>query len=431
MLPADIKLALRYLRPKRSFVSLIPALSIMGPMFGVAVLIVVLSVMNGFTYEFQKRLLGSTSHLTVISRFSPSLNQKAPIEDPHPVIDYFTAQGIKCTPAASGQVLIQKEQETLIKLVKGIFPESEKEITNFDENMVQGHYDIDIGEALIGKDTSLRLGLVIGDRILLHSPARLTKSIKWNEDGSIDTSGLEDEIYLPEEVEIIGIFDTGLSDVDDNLILIHMDQATDLFGIPFGGANVIEAKTDDPFKLDKIVDDFNSNPDFPLLAVYSWKQLYQQLFEALRSEKSLMTFVLSFIVLAAGFMISAVLITVVTQKTREIGILKSIGMNSFTISRIFIIQGKIIGLIGVSLGILIGLFIVEHRESVAAFLSFVLQTEVFPKKLYHLDRIPAKIVTSHIVWIAAGSYLTCIIASVAPALVASFLNPVKALQDDN
>jgi lipoprotein-releasing system permease protein len=163
----------------------------------------------------------------------------------------------------------------------------------------------------------------------------------------------------------------------------------------------------------------------------TWQEANRQLFGALRVEKNLMFFLLTFIVIVAAFGIAGTLITVVVQKTREIGILKAVGMPGGTIARIFLLQGTIIGLIGTSLGTGLGLTIIHYRNQVAAVLAAVMGVEVFPKELYHLSQIPALVMASDVVLIVSAALVICIAGSLVPALYASALSPAAALQEEN
>jgi lipoprotein-releasing system permease protein len=424
-LPADIFLALRYLRPKRTFISAITLLSGVGPVLGVALLIIVTSVMSGFDHDIRQRILDMQAHLQVYPGYGAS---GAVFEDPEEVLAALDKVGACGAPVVEGPVLIQIRDQVYTKYLKGIVPKLEKKVTNIaTAPSFRGKFDIGEGEAMIGADMALELGLNIGDRILIHSPKRLAGNVTWEEDGQVKVTE-PDEIYFPEEVTIAGIFSMGVYEYDSSIILLYLDQADDLFGYDWGSATAVHAGTPDPFHLDELTDKLHTL--LPDCRIVTWQQANKMLFGALRVEKNLMFFLLTFIVIVAAFGIAGTLITVAVQKTREIGILKAMGIGNGMIARIFILQGAVIGVIGTLIGTGLGLLIITYRNQVAALLARIMGVEIFPKKLYHLSQIPAHATSGdvlHIVILALG---ICICASLIPALYASALSPARALQEE-
>ena len=268
----------------------------------------------------------------------------------------------------------------------------------------------------------------VGDVFLLHSPARLTQNVKWKDDGTVDVSA-PDEIYLPEQVKIVGIYSMGVADFDENIIFVHIDQAADLYGFDWDTATSIQGKVTNPLDMTEIT--YSIEKAFPDYICETWQQRNQLLFGTLRVEKNLLTFLMAFIVLVASFSISATLITVVVQKTREIGVMKAVGMSKGMIARVFLFQGTIIGVLGTAIGTLLGTLIVVTREKIADFLSWIMGHDVFPAELYHLRRIPALITASDMTFIVSLARVICVLASIIPAIYASFKEPSQALQEDN
>ncbi len=426
-LGADIFLALRYLRPKRTFVSFITLLSIAGPALGVAVLIVVTSVMTGFDHDIRERILAMQAHLQVQPAFSSVGRPTLVIRNVDPVLGKMKALGVKGAPLIEGPVLLQFENNIQIKYVRGIVPEREDDVTSIREHIEVGKFEIAEGEALIGSEMAMLLGVGVGDEILIHSPQKLTRNIEWADDGQVKLSDA-DTVYLPEEVEIAGIFNMGLYEYDTSVLFLHIDQTADLFGLDWGSATSIHAKTRDPFNLNHEIDALRSS--FPQYRVRSWQEANSQLFGALRVEKNLMLLVLSFIVIVAAFCIAGTLITVVTQKTREIAVLKAVGMTAGTVARIFILQGAIIGVLGIGIGTGLGLLVIRFRNQIADLLARAMGVEIFPPELYHLSKIPALVITDDVLLIVGLALFICINASLLPALYASALSPARGLQDE-
>jgi len=426
-LPADIFLALRYLRPKRNLVSFIPLLSVVGPVMGVAVLIIVMSVMSGFDRDIKERILEMQAHLQVAPGYS--LDGAAPVlEDPMPILEALEKAGLKGAPIIESPILVQHEKRMNIKFLRGIQPELERQVTNLETNIKDGRFELEEGEALIGEELARELGAGIGDHLLIHSPGKFTENIQWNEDGSIEIDE-DSDVFLPEEVEIVGIFNMGMFEYDSNMVFIHIDQAAELTGLDWGMATSVHAHVEDPFDMRAEVEQLTVLLE-RRYRIITWQEANSQLFAALRVEKNLMMLVLSFIVLVAAFCIAGTLLTVVIQKTREVGVLRALGMGRLAISRVFVLQGALIGLIGTSLGTGAGLLIVAFRNQVATFLGAVMGVEVFPKELYHLAEIPAWVKPADLAMIVSLAFTLCVLASFFPALYAACIRPAKALQDE-
>ncbi len=429
MLPAaDIFLALRYLRPKRTFISVITLLSVLGPVLGVAVLIIVTSVMSGFDHDIRQAILGMQGHLQVFPGWGFGPAQSQVFEDTGPVLAALERVGAVGAPVMEGPVLVQLRNEVTTKFVKGILPEAEKRVTNIHKNPAfQGRFEIEEGEALIGSKMARELGLRIGDQLLIHAPKRLTGNIKWGDDGQV-TVKEPDEVYFPEEVTVAGIFSMGVSDYDEAIMFIHLDQADELFGQDWGSASSVHASVPDPFRMDRLTQ--NLIRELKDCRVVTWQEANKVLFDTLRVEKSLMFFLLTFIVIVAAFGIAGTLITVAVQKTREIGVLKAMGVDTGVIARIFVLQGAIIGLLGTTLGAALGVLIVHFRDRVADFLELVMRAEVFPDELYHLSKIPGRVAPGDVALIVVLALVICVLASLVPALYAATLSPAKALQEE-
>ena len=436
-LPLDIFLALRYLRPKRTFVSFITLLSILGPTLGVAILLIVNSIMAGFGKDIQENIMSWQAHLHVFP------NMKSTMDDPEKIIEILEKHGVKASPLIQDSALIQVKASTLSgeteqviqpKVVYGIDPAREGEVTGIKGAMIYGKFDIEEGEALIGDRLANAVGLRIGSSFLIHSPARLTQNVKWDKDGQVHV-GQPDEVYLPEEVKVVGIFSMGFAEFDENVIFVRRDQAADLFGYDWGTATSVQGKVPDPMQMDKLMQELNGDINEPnrlrRFKIVTWKERNQMLFSTLQVEKKLMAFLMTFILLVASFSIAATLITVVVQKTREIGTLKAVGVSSWTVARIFMFQGAAIGVFGTTFGITLGLLVIHYRNAIAAILSKILGHDVFPPELYHLNHLPALWTANDLVTVSILSMTVCILAALIPAIFASALPPAKSLQDNN
>ena len=420
---ASLFLALNYLKPTRSFISIITFLSVLGPILGVAVLIIVLAVMAGFNHDIRDKILGMQAHIQLKHVMG------APIKNPQPLIDKLKSMEISAAPTVEGPALIQTHHKVLAKYVRGIIPELEKNVSDIQKSVINGRFTINEEEVLVGEELARTNNLEIGDKILIHSPEKLNQLVKFKEDGSLEASQ-SPEVYIPEELTIVGIFSVGMFEYDSSILILHLDKADELFGLDWGSATSIQLKTKDPFALTPVIDQIRQDKIFDNLIPVTWQQANQRLFGALRVEKNLMFFLLIFIMIVASFGIAATLITVVIQKTREIGVLKAIGATPMTILLIFILQGAIVGFVGTVFGGILGLTVVHYRNEVANVLANLMGTEIFPKDLYHLSQIPALVQTSDVITIIFSAFMICVLGALIPAIYAATLTPSDALQTE-
>ncbi len=421
-LPAEFFLALRYLKPKRTFVSIITLLSILGPTLGVAILLIVSSVMAGFDRDIREGIMSMQAHLTAY----PVLSESFP--KPLEIVEQLNKHGLKSTPVIEGNALIQIRKQILPKVIRGIIPDLEKEVTSIQRNYFHPGHILKEGEVILGARLAMITGLREGDEFLIHSPARLTRNIVWKEDGGVEIREPE-ELYLPEEVRVAGFYSMGVADYDDNVLIMHLDQAAELMGLDWGSATSIQIAVPNPMQMTALTEKLKGA--FPFCQFVSWQEKNKLLFGTLQVEKNLMTFLMTFIVLVASFCIATTLITVVVQKTREIGVLKAVGMPGFAIARIFLLQGAIIGVLGTAMGVALGLTVMAFRERIASLLSMIMGHEIFPAELYHLMKIPALTTRNDLLLIVSLSLSICILAALIPAVYAAALQPAKALQEDN
>ncbi len=405
-LPFSLFIALKYLRPKRTFISVVTVISILGVLLGVSVLVIVLSVMSGFDNMWRDKILGFNAHLTVAG-WDLIENDQEIIETVERVPGVLGA-----APYVQGLVFIQRGERIFTPFVRGIQPDEERRISRIPEHMSEGEFALEDDEVLIGKDLALRIQAGVGDKLLLYSPRTFSTAT--------------DELYLPEELTIRGIFDLGMWDFDMGFILTTLDTARNLYGIE-SGVHGIQVMTDDPYKAGDTAHlvrralggGYN---------IQTWMEMNRQLFSALRVEKNMMFFLLIFITVVAAFGITNTLITLTVQKTREIGLLKALGYTSGHIMRIFIWQGLISGVIGTIAGIGTGLLILHYRNDLMRGMATQFGWELFPKELYHLTEIPAATSAMDIAIIAISVMVICTLAGVIPAYRAARLDPAKSLR---
>jgi lipoprotein-releasing system permease protein len=336
--------------------------------------------------------------------------------------------GLHAAPVIEGTALIQLRDTVQPKMVRGINPDLESKVSTIQQNFTNKGLRLQDGQAVLGESLAMYLGLPIGSEFLVHSPARLTGNVKWGSDGSVKVDE-PDELYLPAQCRVVSYYSMGISDYDNNIIIMHQDQAAELFGMDWGSATSIQALVSEPMLVARVAEDLRVR--FPQCQIVTWQEKNRVFFDTIRNEKSLMGFLMTFIVLVASFAISATLITVVVQKTREIGVMKAVGVSSFSIARIFLFQGTFIGIIGTSLGTAAGLLILHYRNAIARLLSTALNAEIFPADLYHLTSIPSLTTATDLLRIIITSMLICIFAALVPALYASAFSPAQSLRSDN
>ena len=413
-------LAKRYLRPKRNAVSVITCISVIGVLLGVAVLIVVLSVMTGFTELMREKLLAVGAHVQIDSPFYKTIQ-------PDKAVAALKAQNARPAAIVSAPALLQFRKQLLPKHIMGVYPEQIDKQMNIKKMLVDGTFDLKKNEIVISQYISQQLGLRVGHKVLLHSPEKLLKLVDFEKNNRIAMKKT-DEVYLPAEFTVAGIYSLGKRDFDMSVMFIGLDDADDLFLLDWGMATTVYGWIDNPDKVDDLVGKLMD--DLPGMRIRTWKQLNENLLNVLMVEKHMMFFLLVFIVLVAAFSITNTLITMVFQKTREIGLLKALGASSATVMRIFILQGMFVGIVGSVLGTLIGIMVVYWRNNILHFASRVFRLDLFPPEFYYFDGLPAKIIVGDVAVIVVITIVLCTIGGIIPAWRAATLDPAKALRNE-
>jgi len=407
-LPFEVFLGLRYLKPKRTFVSVITLISLAGVTIGVWVLIVVIAVMSGFDRELREKLMGMHAHVTVMGGLidhSDKLLQTV-LETPH----------VKAaTPFAMGLVLLESAGRTATPYLKGIDAKREVTVSQLGTYIKEGSLDLQGDKVVIGRELATQYGIFLGDKITVMSPRILEKK------GA--------EVDLGMDLTVTGIFESGMYEYDVGLIFTSLETAQELYGLGHA-VQGIEIATDDPITSARDVADALNRKLPASLRAQTWAQMNQRLLGAIQVEKSVMFFILTFIVVVAAFGIMSTLITVTVQKTREIGVMKALGAASGKILRIFLLQGFIVGVFGVALGLGLGLLTVRNINPINHFLSSVVGIDLFPRDIYNFPSIPAYLTTRDLLTIGLSALVICTLAGVLPALRAARLEPVEALRHE-
>jgi lipoprotein-releasing system permease protein len=423
--PFSLFLALRYLKPKRTFVSLITVISILGVTLGIMVLILVISVMTGFEQELRRKVLGFDAHLVA--------GGESVIEDwAAPADKIRRVKGVTgVAPFVQGPVLAEFMGRRMAPKIRAIDPEAEKTVTTLQDFIVAGSLQLEGNDTVIGSALANILGVGIGDTITIYSPGNLEEIVKEinrleeNPGEKTDAANLR-EMILPLELKVTGIFESGRYLYDSEFLLVPLHIGQELYGLG-DGVHGLTIKTVHPYQAAAIREAIYAVVD-PDLPVSTWMDMNRDLFEAIHMERNVMFFILLFIVIVAAFGIMNTLITVTVQKTREIGILKALGARTGQIIGVFVGQGIVVGIFGTLIGLGLGIWLVQYRNQVSHALSVVTGIEIFPKSIYQFSEIPAEIVPSDIAIICASAFLICTVAAIIPAWFAARMDPVKALR---
>ena len=392
-------------RKKDGFLNIISIFSFIGISLGVAVLIIVMSVMNGFRTELINKIVGFNSHVTV----KPYQNQIDQIK-----IDNLELQTLSSNLvfSNSGEAIIIKKDTTKGILLRGYDKDDFSTLEIINNNKFEGNKDTLTGNFIsIGNELSFALGIDIGDDITLMSP-----------------SGVETIIgNLPKQktFTVISIFNSGLADFDNNIAFINIETLEEFFGIEKDLRNLeIYLKNPQNIETQKELIQNIFDKEF----VFSWADMNNSLFSALKVERNVMFIILSLIIIVAAFNIISGLTILVKNKTRDIAILKSIGVLNKSIIKIFFLVGVIIGTTATLFGIFLGVLFSIYIENIRSFLSSSFNISLFPEEIYFLSKMPSEINPSSILIIATCSIVITIIVSIFPALKAAKLDPVQSLK---
>ncbi|HYY12874.1 MAG TPA: ABC transporter permease [Chthoniobacterales bacterium] len=426
-LPFSFFLALRYLKPKRTFLSIITLISVLGVMLGVTVLILVISVMTGFDRELRRKVIDFDAHILVttedILRDWRSLKSK---------ID--NVPGVIATaPFVQGPVIVEFHYRRLAPMIRGVDPSQEENVVPLRKFIKFGKLDLEGDSAVLGSELARKLQITVGEKLTIYSPGNLGQILDGikkleNAKGADEKAAIDElrDVILPKELTVTGIFETGHYVHDSEFVLVPLYIGQELYGLG-DSLHGITVKTEDPYDAERVkqsIQQFLEPPEF----AQTWIDMNRQYFEAVRLERTVMFFLLFFIVVVAAFGIMSTLITVTVQKRREIGIVKALGANISQIIWVFLGQGTIVGLFGTLTGLGLGMTLIRYRNEFSHWLASTLHIEIFPREVYQFSEIPAQVVPHDVAVICISAFLICSFAALIPAYFAARLDPVKALR---
>ena len=418
-------LALRYLKPKRTFLSIITLVSILGVTLGIMVLILVISVMTGFEQELRRKVIGFDAHIVI--------SNQAVMEDWSKTMKLCLAEPnvTAVAPFVQGPVIVEFEHRRLAPKIRGVEPELEEQVVSVGEFIIAGRYDLEGDKTVLGSELARTLGAGVGDKVTVYSPGNFEQILaeldRIEKEGgkSADAAALK-QMVLPRELEVTGIFESGRYLYDSEFLIVPLHIGQELYNLG-GAVHGLAIKTTDPYLAPEIREALNRKLTPPESAL-TWIDLNKQIFDAIRMERNVMFFLLMFIVLVAAFGIMNTLITVTVQKTREIGVMKALGAQTHQIIGVFLAQGMVVGVFGTIAGLGLGIAMVQYRNEVSQWLATGLGIEIFPRSVYQFSEIPAQVIPSDVAIICASAFMICSLAALIPAWFAARLDPVKALR---
>ena len=407
-------LALKYLKPKRSVASVITVVSILGVMLGVAVVIIVRSVMTGFGDIWEEKILDFKPHVSLVPMQGNVISGEDEIAK-----RLRTIPGVTCvTPEIDTRVLLSCRGRVLAPVLLGVDGD---EITHAYKIGAPraGTFDLTGDSIVLGATAARTLGVWVGDEVTVYSPKTLVA---------------QDEVFLPVKWRVAGIFSCGQHEYDSGYAVASLANVRDLMGME-KGVFAIHLKTDcptDPENFGHLVEEAiarsSSDSSGSSLRAISWREADREIFNALAVEKNMTALLLSLISLVAVFCVMNTLLVLTVQKTPEIGLLKAIGFRRLEIMKVFMVHGMIQCGVGIVLGLCASWAVLANLQNIVEWLA-KMGVEVFPASVYGLAAIPHRLIVTDIFWVVGLVLVFGFLASFVPAMIASLKDPVRALNN--
>ena len=408
--PLEFFIGLRYTRAKRRnhFISFISLVSMFGIAVGVTALIAVISVMNGFEKELTQRILGMVAHATVSGVDSSVRDWQHAVEiaqaNPH-------VRG--AAPFVERQALLQGRRVTG-GIVRGVLPDQEPKVSELDRKMLKGKLD-DLKPGafgiVLGNELAMELGVGVGDKVTVYAPEVNVTPI-----GAVPRF---------KRCDVVGIFSVGFQEYDEGLAVMHMDDAERLFQLD--GPSGIRLKLDDMFRAWDIGRELAQQLG-QFYRVQDWRSGHANFFSAVSMEKKVMFIILSLIVAVAAFNLVSTLVMLVTDKQADIAILRTLGISPRSIMGVFMVQGTIVGAIGILLGVIGGVALALNLPTLVKWIEHTFNVEFLSADIYYISEVPSDLHWSDVGWIAAIAVVFCLLATIYPAWRAARTQPAAALR---
>ena len=409
--PLPFSIGLRYLRAKRrnGFISFISMASILGIIIGVIALITTIAVMSGFQQELRDRILGMVAHATVSG-------VDGPLQDWPRAVAYANEDErvVGAAPYTETEALLQGAQRRGA-ILRGVLPETEPRVSEIADKMKQGRLtDLKDGEfrIILGQELAILLGVGVGDPVnVFISEATVTPL------GALPRA---------KRFTVVGIFEAGAQEYDLGLALVHLADAQRL-GRMGEGVTGVRLKLVDLWDAWPVARDLSQRMD-GYYRVRDWSRDNANFFRALKMEKTVMFILLSLVIAIAAFNLVSSLVMLVQDKQSDIAILRTLGMSPGGIMRVFIVQGLVIGVVGIAIGVAGGVLLASNLSHVVGFVEKLLGAELMPSDVYYISGVPTAIYASDVAMVAGVAFVLCLLATLYPAWRASRTDPATALR---
>jgi lipoprotein-releasing system permease protein len=409
--PLSFAIGLRYLRAKRrnGFISFISMASILGILIGVMALITTISVMNGFQEELRTRILGMVSHATIDGL-------DGPLQDwPHAVdVAQKDARVLGAAPYVQAEALLQARRRQGA-LIRGVLPEREVSVSDLGEKMKEGRLtDLKPGgwNIVLGRELATQLGARVGDDVnVFVSEATVTPI------GPVPRA---------RAFHVVGIFEVGAQEYDFGLAVVHMRDAQKLLRMDQGVTGVRLKLTDrwDAWNVARSLADRMQG----YYRVHDWTRDHANFFRSLKMEKTVMFVLLSLVIAIAAFNLVSSLVMLVQDKQADIAILRTLGLSPGAVMRVFMVQGTVIGIVGVGLGVVAGVLLSLNLSVIVHFIEGLTGSELMPADVYYISGVPTAVEPADVALVALVAFFMCLVATIYPALRASRTDPASALR---
>lgn len=409
--PLELFIGIRYIRAKRRnhFISFISVVSMLGLVIGITALITVISVMNGFDGELRSRILGMVSQATVtgFADGMPNWQKAATIAERNPHVR-------AAVPYVERGSWIVGNAANAGALIRGILPEQEPRVADIGSKMIAGRLTtLQPGSwgIVLGRDLALALGVNLGDKVVVYAPTI-----------SVTPVGAFPRLR---RFTVVGVFEAGMQEYDSGLAIINLKDAEKLYQMD--GPTGIRLKLDDLFAAGRVTATLQ-NELGPAYRAQGWMQQHANFFKAIAMEKIVMFIILSLIVAVAAFNLVSSLVMLVTDKQSDIAILRTLGATPRSIMGVFMIQGMLIGIMGIMIGVVCGVALAINLPSIVDWIQNVTGYQFLSESVYYINNVPSQLHWTDVGWISGMAFLFSLLATIYPAWRASRTQPAQALR---
>ena len=409
--PIELFIGTRYIRAKRRnhFISFISVVSMLGLIIGITALITVISVMNGFAAELQSRILGAVSQATItgVAQSMPNWQKALAIAEQNPHVK-------GAAPYVEREAFLRGNAASQGAIIRGILPDQEPKVADFGSKMIAGRLDSLAPSSwgiVLGRDLALQLGVNVGDKIVVYAPVISATPI-----GAVPRL---------RRFTVTGIFEIGMQEYDSGLAIINLHDAEKLYQM--SGPSGIRLKLDDLFAANKVSATLAQRLGDAYL-VRGWMQQHANFFKAIAMEKIVMFIILSLIVAVAAFNLVSSLVMLVTDKQSDIAILRTLGATPRSIMGVFMIQGLLIGMMGIVIGVVCGVALAINVPHIVDAIQNLTGYQFLPESVYYINNVPSELSWPSVGWITGMAFVFSLLATIYPAWRASRTQPAEALR---